>query len=153
MSHLAGACHSLWTQSTLLLYTVYTVPAPCRANILLGNWTQPIWGNCTLQTLLSLLFLAWESDQSLQTAVMAFRERLIHARDSHASFESLAGIGACVCRARWLSFCLCIFFVFRSKYLLYRETEQKKLFVFTVSTPRWFSLFMCFEFYLIIQIC
>lgn len=53
--------------------------------------------------------------------------------NSHASFESLAGFKAHVSWARWLPFCLCIFFVWRYKYLSYEETEQKTLFVFTNS--------------------
>lgn len=67
-------CHSLLNPVTPL-YSFHTVPGSCRANLLLGNQTQPIWGNCTLQ---SLLFLAPGSDQGPQTAVMAFREGVTH---------------------------------------------------------------------------
>lgn len=134
---------------TLRLYDFYIVPGPCRANVLLGNWTQPMWETCTLQTLLSLLFLAWESDQGLQ-AVMTLRERLLHAAASRLSCKlwvfgrhRCLCVCVCVCRARWLSFCPCIFFVFRCKYLSYGETEQKRLFVFTVSAPPDDFLYSC----------
>ena len=46
--------------------------------------------------------------------------------DSHASSESLAGFEGRVSRARWLSFCMCIFSALRYKYLLHGEAEQKR---------------------------
>jgi len=89
---------------------------PCRANILLGNQIKPIWGNCTLQTLqtlLFLLFLASGSHQGPQTAMMAVLGNFSYTApsDSHASFKYFAGVKACVSRARWFFFCLCIFLI------------------------------------------